>query len=98
MPFQDCPVPKKRPCLRPGSLPAASPVLAPGRAGGFGLRVSLLTLGLAALLGGCLHVKIDPMEVNARVQMDVTLRADRVIEEYLGELNRQRQELLEKGR
>lgn len=55
-------------------------------------------LSLAAFSSGCLHVSIAPLEVNAKVQMDVTLRADRVIEEYLGELNRRRQELLNEAK
>ena len=55
----------------------------------------LLAVCSAFALGGCLHVTIEPMEVNARVQMDVTLRADRVIEQYLGELNRRREALLQ---
>lgn len=55
----------------------------------------LLAVCSSFALGGCLHVKIEPMEVNARVQMDVTLRADRVIEQYLGELNRRREALLQ---
>jgi hypothetical protein len=50
---------------------------------------------LAASFAGCVHVKIAPLEVNAKVQMDVTLKADRVIEEYLGELNRRRAELIQ---
>lgn len=58
-------------------------------------RSSLLLAACAAFLaGGCVHVKIAPLEVNAKVQMDVTLKADRVVEEYLGELNKRRAELL----
>lgn len=54
--------------------------------------VAVVAAAVATLLlpAGCLYVKMD---VNAKVDMDIRLKADRVIEEYLSEINQRRVEL-----
>lgn len=48
------------------------------------LALLLLTL---LLLGGCLHVKMDPIQVHATV--DVNVRVERALDDFFGDLDRQ---------
>lgn len=41
---------------------------------------------LAGLCGGCLHVKLDPIQVNAVV--DVNVKVDRALDDFFGDLDR----------
>lgn len=55
----------------------------------------LIALGLGASLTGCtVRVATDPIEVKPiYIRVDVEVRADRAIEQYLADLNRRRAEL-----
>ena len=47
-------------------------------------RINLLCLTLAALGGGCLHVKMDPIQVNAVV--DVNVKVEREVAGLLSDI------------
>ena len=57
-------------------------------------EISMLTLmflrtclvSLAAFFIGCLHVKMEPIQVNAVV--DVNIKVDRALDDFFGELDR----------
>jgi hypothetical protein len=51
------------------------------------MRLALPTLLLAAFLAGCLHVKMDPIEVNANVNVNV--RLDKALNDFFGDLDKQ---------
>ncbi len=52
------------------------------------MRRLLLPVGLFALFsGGCLHVKMDPIQVHAVV--DVNVKVDRALDDFFGDLDRQ---------
>ncbi|MFH1497822.1 MAG: hypothetical protein ABII82_08335 [Verrucomicrobiota bacterium] len=42
-------------------------------------------LGLIVLLGGCIHVKMDPIEVRATV--DVNVKVDQALANFFGDLD-----------
>jgi hypothetical protein len=46
----------------------------------------LLCLGLLATMGGCLHVKMDPIQVNATV--DVNVKVDKALDDFFGDLDK----------
>lgn len=46
----------------------------------------LLLLSFAALLSGCIHVKMDPIEVNANVNVNV--RIDKALDDFFGDLDK----------
>jgi hypothetical protein len=46
-------------------------------------RIALITLTLAGI-SGCLHVKMDPIQVNAVV--DVNVKVDREVENLLSDI------------
>ena len=48
-------------------------------------RLCLICL-LAASLGGCLHVKMDPIQVNAVV--DVNVKVDKALDDFFGDLDK----------
>lgn len=48
-------------------------------------RLALLPLGL--LLGGCIHVSMDPIKVHAVV--DVNVKVDRALTDFFGDLDKQ---------
>jgi hypothetical protein len=51
-------------------------------------RLSLLPLfAVPLLLGGCLHVKMDPIQVHAVV--DVNVKVERALDDFFGDLDRQ---------
>lgn len=41
---------------------------------------------LLAFTGGCIHVKMDPIQVNAVV--DVNVKVDKALDEFFGDLDR----------
>lgn len=41
---------------------------------------------LATCLSGCLHVKMDPIQVNAVV--DVNVKVDRALDDFFGDLDK----------
>lgn len=47
----------------------------------------LLLPALLALLAGCVHVKVDPIEVNANVNVNV--RLDKALNDFFGDLDKQ---------
>jgi hypothetical protein len=47
------------------------------------LRLSLLLLALG--LGGCIHVKMDPIQVHATV--DVNVKVDKALDDFFGDLD-----------
>jgi hypothetical protein len=52
------------------------------------MRRLSLTVPLAALLlGGCLHVKMDPIQVHAVV--DVNVKVERALDDFFGDLDKQ---------
>ncbi len=46
---------------------------------------SLALLGLITLLSGCIHVKMDPIEVHATV--DVNVKVDQALTNFFGDLD-----------
>ncbi|MBC8040564.1 MAG: hypothetical protein H7Y06_08490 [Opitutaceae bacterium] len=46
----------------------------------------LLLLGCVGLLTGCIHVKLDPIEVHATV--DVNVKVDRALDDFFGDLDK----------
>lgn len=46
------------------------------------MPLRLLPFGLIALLGGCLHVKMDPIEIHATVNV----RVDRAVNTLLADI------------
>jgi len=51
------------------------------------MRLRLLLPLAAVLLGGCIHVKLDPVQVHATV--DVNVRVDRALDDFFGDLDKQ---------
>jgi hypothetical protein len=45
-----------------------------------------LPLGCTVLLAGCIHVKLDPVQVHATV--DVNVKVDRALDDFFGEIDR----------
>ena len=43
-------------------------------------------LFLAATLGGCIHVKMDPIQVHAIV--DVNVKVDKALDDFFGDLDK----------
>lgn len=50
-------------------------------------RLLIALLPGSLLLGGCLHVKMDPIQVHATV--DVNVRVERALEDFFSELDQQ---------
>ena len=46
----------------------------------------LFLLGCAGLLSGCIHVKLDPIQVHATV--DVNVKVDRALDDFFGEIDK----------
>lgn len=46
----------------------------------------LLLLGCAGLLSGCIHVKLDPVQVHATV--DVNVKIDRALDDFFGDIDK----------
>lgn len=48
-------------------------------------RLACLSL-VASLAGGCIHLKMDPIQVHAVV--DVNVKVDRALDDFFGDLDR----------
>ena len=48
-------------------------------------RLPFLVVGVV-LLGGCLHVKLDPIEVHA--VLDVNVKVDKALDDFFGDLDK----------
>lgn len=48
-------------------------------------RFAVFTL-LLPILGGCIHVKMDPIEVHAT--LDVNVKVDRALDDFFGDLDK----------
>lgn len=46
---------------------------------------SVLLVACIVLLGGCIHVKLDPVQVHATV--DVNVKIDRALDDFFGDLD-----------
>jgi hypothetical protein len=46
----------------------------------------LLLLSTGLLLGGCIHVTMNPIEVHATV--DVNVKVDRALDDFFGDLDK----------
>lgn len=46
----------------------------------------ILLLLFLPILGGCIHVKMDPIQVHATV--DVNVRVDRALDDFFGDLDK----------
>ena len=69
-------------------LPSRHPLLATrssGSAAAASHRFLALTL-TAFLAAGCVHVKMDPIEVNANVNVNV--KVDKALDDFFGDLDR----------
>lgn len=52
----------------------------------------ILLAGLLPLLGGCLQVKTDAIEVKPiHITVDVNVRVERALDDFFGDLDRQSQ-------
>ncbi len=49
------------------------------------MRSRLLAVVGIALLSGCIHVKLDPVQVHAVV--DVNVKVDRALDDFFGDLD-----------
>jgi len=45
----------------------------------------LLLFGSALFLGGCIHVRMDPIEVHATV--DVNVKVDKALDDFFGDID-----------
>ena len=55
-------------------------------------RITLLAIvPLGLLLGGCIHVSMDPIKVHAVV--DVNVKVDRALTDFFGDLDKQTAEI-----
>lgn len=45
-----------------------------------------LLIGCISLLPGCVHVKLDPIQVHATV--DVNVKVDRALDDFFGDIDR----------
>lgn len=52
----------------------------------------LALLGLTILLSGCIHVKMDPIEVQATVNVNV--RVDQALTNFFGDLDQKSQSVV----
>ena len=46
----------------------------------------LFPLGLALLLTGCIHVRLDPIEVHATV--DINVKVDKALDDFFGDIDK----------
>lgn len=50
------------------------------------MRRLLLMLGCTALLGGCITVKLQPVE--AHITVDVNVKVDKALDDFFGDLDK----------
>jgi len=46
----------------------------------------LILIAMLPILGGCLHVKMDPIEIHAT--LDVNVKVDRALDDFFGDLDK----------
>ena len=46
----------------------------------------LIPLGLVLLFAGCIHVKLDPIEVHATV--DINVKVDKALDDFFGDIDK----------
>lgn len=46
----------------------------------------LFLLGCTAFLGGCIHVKLEPVE--AHITVDVNVKVDKALDDFFGDLDK----------
>ncbi len=46
----------------------------------------LISLGLVLFLTGCIHVKLDPIEVHATV--DINVKVDKALDDFFGDIDK----------
>ncbi len=46
----------------------------------------LILMSLLPVLGGCIHVKMDPIQVHATI--DVNVKVDRALDDFFGDLDK----------
>jgi hypothetical protein len=46
----------------------------------------ILLLAVLPVLGGCIHVKLDPIQVHAT--LDVNVKVDRALDDFFGDLDK----------
>ena len=56
------------------------------------MRRLFLLVGVV-LLGGCLHVKLDPIEVHAT--LDVNVKVDKALDNFFGDLDKKSTTIVE---
>lgn len=49
------------------------------------MSLRLMFLASTLLLAGCIHVKVDPVQVHATV--DVNVRVDKALDDFFGDLD-----------
>jgi hypothetical protein len=49
-------------------------------------RYRALALSCLLLSGGCIHVKVDPVEVHAT--LDVNVKVDKALDDFFGDLDK----------
>lgn len=53
-------------------------------------RLFRIAVPAALVLAGCVHVKTDPIEVKPiKVTVDVTVRMEKAVDDFFGDLDRQ---------
>ena len=50
------------------------------------MRRLLLILGCSTLLGGCITVKLEPVE--AHITVDVNVKVDKALDDFFGDLDK----------
>jgi hypothetical protein len=50
------------------------------------MRRLLLILGCTSLLGGCINVKLQPVE--AHITVDVNVKVDKALDDFFGDLDK----------
>jgi hypothetical protein len=46
----------------------------------------LIPLGLALFFTGCIHVRLDPIEVHATV--DINVKVDKALDDFFGDIDK----------
>lgn len=49
------------------------------------MKRNALIVACSVFLGGCLHVKVDPVQVHATV--DVNVKVERALDDFFGDLD-----------
>ena len=61
-------------------------------------RLASVAALMILLLGGCLNIKTEPIEVKPiRITVDVNVKVDRALDDFFGDLDRKSATLEKKG-